>query len=123
MVVAPAVVRSATARLERPAEIGQRERRDPGVDAPELERRVEGVERLARLLEQIPLLVALAAVGVEAAEPAEEDLASDRELGVQADDARDLEELIADRGLGKRLGQRGAGHRRFEDRIQRDRGI
>ena len=50
------------------------------------------------------MLIRLPAVGVEPAEAAEEHLAADTELPVQADDVGDLEELIADRGVRERLG-------------------
>src|SRR5262249_58194824 len=112
--------RARPARLKRAPEVRHRERRDLGVDSPERQRRVEGVEGLARLLQQIPLLVTLARVSVEAAERAEENLASDRELRVETDDARDFLELLAELVRGKGLGERHGGGRRSANRIQRE---
>src|SRR5581483_12162713 len=76
VVAAPSVLAAAArARLERAAEVGEREGGHAGVDV-EFARGVgEGQQRGRQLREQIALLVDLVAVRVEAAERAEEDLA------------------------------------------------
>ena len=98
MVITPAVIGSGSAECQGAAEIRERECRDLLIHAELSRGGVERVERLADLLQVVLLLPRLAAMSIERAKAAEEDLASDANLRVETDDVGNFLQLEPDLG-------------------------
>src|SRR5215470_15804662 len=118
MMVAPAVIRTGTAGLQCPPEVGKRERGDLLIHAELHGGRKEGVERLAYLLEVVLLLPGLSAVSVEHTQATEKHLTADAQSGVQADHPSDFAKLISDVGARKRFCEADKRGCLRQDRIQ-----
>src|SRR4051794_2174250 len=93
---APTVIRTGATGLQGSSEIAFGESCDLSRDAHFYGRVIERIHASRDLLEQIPLLPALAGMRVEPAERAEEHLPAHARGGAKPDDRRDLLQLQAD---------------------------